>query len=117
MTSFAVKYSGAALPPKMQARGATGSRPSSAISRYISITRSAASSWRLYSWMRFTWTSNSVSGSSRTPVDCAITPREPRLVGALHVAEGALELGVGRVRLELAQRLEVALPAVADARA
>ena len=112
-----MKYSGAALPPKMQARGATGSRPSSAISRYISIDAQRREQLALVLVDALHLHVEQRVGVEPHAGRLRDHAGEARLVGALHVAERALELGVGRVRLELAQRLEVALPAVADARA
>ena len=59
--------------------------------------------------------SKSDSGSTVTPVRCCDERGEAALGGELHLAPLLLELRVVRQRLQLAELVEVAQPAVADA--
>src|SRR5271163_1078665 len=68
MIRLAIKYPGAALPPKMKARCGIDI-PGFCLRRwYSAMMCRTLRCWRLYSWMRLTWTSNIQSGFSSTPV-------------------------------------------------
>ena len=71
--------------------------------------------WRLYSWMRFTCTSKIADGSTMTPVRCSMRPAQRRLVRVFDLAPLGAEIRVVDQRLELAQLVQIADPALADA--
>ena len=75
---------------------------------------STLSSCRLYSWMRLTWQSKIVSGSTIWPGRRLEPVGETRLGLALGLAEGVAEAAVVGQRLQLAQLAQVGDPAVAD---
>ena len=76
---------------------------------------SALRCWRLYSWMRFTCTSNSHDGSSGDAGHVAHVAGQPLLVRALRGPPRLTEGGVFGEGLELAQLVELDDPVRPDA--
>ena len=71
-------------------------------------------SWRLYSWMRLIWMSNSASGSSLHADALADQRCKPHLVGALDRGELLAESGIIGKWLQRRQLLGVIEEPVAD---
>ncbi len=98
----------------MNVRGTT-SPPAPLFRRwYSAITCRMFRCWRLYSWMRFTCTSNIESGFTGVIGVLGDSRREVYLVGALDRAPALAERRVVDERLDRAKLVEVADPAVAD---
>ncbi len=69
------------MPPIRTVRGTAS--PPALMRLYRVTTWSTLRSWRLYSWMRLTWMSNSVSGSMTKPCAPARNAASRRLLAAL----------------------------------
>ena len=89
------------MPPKRTVRGGTAAFGSRRSLCQRAMTCRTFRCWRLYSWMRFTWTSKRLSGSHATPARASTTAARSALLArftARHFARNAASSASGSRR-------------------